>query len=51
MGLRVFGTMVWHAFVLGTPQAEVMGLIGFLAPAANLASVLILLKYKEAMPM
>jgi len=47
LGLWVFGTTVWHAFVHGTPQAEVMGLIGFLALAANVASVLILLKYKE----
>lgn len=47
MGLWVFGATVWHAFVLGTPQAEVMGLIGFLALATNVVSVLILLKYKD----
>jgi Co/Zn/Cd efflux system component len=47
MGLWVLGATVWHALVLGTPLAEVMGLIGFLALAANLASVLILLKYKD----
>jgi len=47
MGLWVFGSTVWHAFVLGTPRAEVMGLIGFLALATNVASVLILLKYKD----
>jgi Co/Zn/Cd efflux system component len=44
---RVFGPTLWHAFVLGTPRAEVMGLIGFLALAANVASVLILLKYMD----
>jgi Co/Zn/Cd efflux system component len=47
MGLWVFGATIWHAFVLGTPRAEVMGLIGFLALATNMVSVLILLKYKD----
>ena len=47
MGLWVLGATVWHAFVLGTPRAEVMGLIGFLALAVNVASVLILIKYKD----
>ena len=47
MGLWVFGSTIWHTLVLGLPRAEVMGLIGFLALAANLASVLILLKYKD----
>ena len=47
MGAWVLGATVWHAFVLGTPHAEVMGVIGLLALAANLASVLILIKYKD----
>lgn len=47
MGLWVLGSTVWHALVLGVPRAEVMGLIGFLALAANMTSVLILLKYKD----
>jgi len=47
MGLWVLGSTMWHTFVLGVPRAEVMGLIGFLALAANLTSVLILLKYKD----
>ena len=47
MGLWVFGSTVWHILVLGAPRAEVMGLIASLALAANLASVLILLKYKD----
>ncbi len=47
MGLWVLGSTVWHTLVLGTPRAEVMGLIGVLALAANMASVLILLKYKD----
>ena len=47
MGLWVLGATVWHVSVLATPRADVMGLIGFLALAANVASVLILVKYKE----
>ena len=47
MGLWVLGATGWHVFVLGTPRAEVMGLIGLLALAANVASVLILVKYKD----
>ncbi|SLN57411.1 zinc transporter ZitB [Roseovarius albus] len=47
MGLWVFGSTVYQVFVLGVPKAEIMGLIGFLALAANLASVLLLMKYKD----
>jgi Co/Zn/Cd efflux system component len=47
MGLWVLGSTIWHAFILGTPRAEVMWLIGVLALATNLTSVLILLKYKD----
>jgi Co/Zn/Cd efflux system component len=46
-GLWVFGSTVWHTFVIGVPRAEVMGAIGFLALAANVASVLLLMKYKD----
>lgn len=47
MALWVFGSTAWNVLVLGLPQAEVMGVIGFLALAANLASVLILVAYKD----
>ena len=47
MGLWVLTTTLWHTFFLGTPRAEVMGLVGVLALATNLASVLILIKYKD----
>jgi len=47
MGLWVFGSTVWHTFMLGVPRAEVMGLIGFLALVTNLASVLLLMRYKD----
>lgn len=47
MGLWVLGSTVWHTFFLGTPRAEVIGLIGVLALAVNATSVLILLKHKD----
>jgi len=47
MGLFVFGSTLYTVFVLGVPEARVMGAIGFLALAANVASVLLLIKYKD----
>src|SRR5436189_2314325 len=47
MGLWVFGSTAYHVLVLGIPKAEIMGAIGFMALAANLASVLILARYKD----
>lgn len=47
MGLWVFGSTVHQVFYVGVPQAHVMGLIGFMALAANLISVLLLAKYKD----
>ncbi|UXN60694.1 cation transporter [Phyllobacterium zundukense] len=47
MAVWVFGSTVYQVFVLGLPSAEVMGVIGFLALAANLGSVLLLRPYKD----
>lgn len=47
MGLWVFGSTIWRVFYGGVPEAPVMGVIGFLALAANLASVLLLMGYKD----
>ncbi len=47
MGLWVLGSTAYQFLVLGVPKAEVMGIIGFLALVANLASVLLLLKYRD----
>ncbi|MEQ9110365.1 MAG: cation transporter [Rhodospirillaceae bacterium] len=47
MGLWVFGSTVYSVFVLETPTAEVMGMIGLLALSANLLSVALLLKYRD----
>ncbi len=47
MGLWVLGSTAYQVMVLGLPRAEIMGGIGFLALAANLASVLLLMRYKD----
>lgn len=47
MGLWVAGTTLHQVFVLGVPQAAVMGSVGFLALTVNLASVMLLVRYKD----
>jgi len=47
MGLWVFGSTIYQVFVLGVPKAEIMGVIGFLALAANVTSVLLLMRFKD----
>lgn len=47
MGLWVLGSTVWRVFAHGIPEAEVMGVIALLALAANMASVLLLMAYKD----
>jgi cation diffusion facilitator family transporter len=47
MGLWVFGSTAYHFLILGVPKAEIMGIVGFLALGANVASVLILARYKD----
>jgi Co/Zn/Cd efflux system component len=47
MGMWVLGATLWQVFVTGVPRAEIMGAIGFLALVANIASVLILVRYKD----
>jgi Co/Zn/Cd efflux system component len=47
MGLWVLGATAYYVLVVGAPRAEVMGAVGFLALAANVTSVLILMRYKE----
>lgn len=47
MGLWVLGSTLWQLLVLGVPRAEFMGAIGLLALAANVASVLLLARYKD----
>ncbi|SCY36401.1 cation transporter [Microvirga guangxiensis] len=47
MSLWVFGSTLYQTLILGVPQAGLMGGIGLLALAANLASVLLLMRYKD----
>ena len=47
MGLWVLGSTAYHVFVVGVPQAHLMGVIGVLALLTNLASVLLLVAYKD----
>ena len=47
MGLWVFGSTIYQFFVLGVPEAGIMGAVGVLALVANLASVLLLMRYKD----
>lgn len=47
MSLWVLAMTAYHVLVVGVPRAEIMGVIGVLALAANVASVLILMRYKD----
>jgi len=47
MGIWIAVTTLYQFFVRGVPEAEVMGLIGFLALGANLLSVYLLYAYKD----
>ncbi|MDX2264770.1 MAG: cation transporter [Hyphomicrobiales bacterium] len=47
MGVWVFGSTAYQVLVLGVPSAPIMGAIGLLALAANVASVLLLVRYKD----
>src|SRR5689334_18593049 len=47
MGLWVLGSTAWQVLVLGMPSAEIMGGIAVLALATNLASVLLLLRWRD----
>lgn len=47
MGLWVFAATLYQALVLEQPNALVMGSVGFLALAANLSSVLLLLRWRN----
>jgi Co/Zn/Cd efflux system component len=47
MGVLVFALAMWRAVFAAEPQAELMGGIALLALAANLASVFILVRWKD----
>jgi Co/Zn/Cd efflux system component len=47
MAIWVLGSTIYHTLVLGLPSAELMGAVAVLALAANLTSVLMLVRYKD----
>lgn len=47
MSLWVLAMTAYHVLIAGVPRAEVMGSVGLLALAANVASVLLLMRYKD----
>jgi Co/Zn/Cd efflux system component len=47
MGIWVAGSTIYQFFGPGQPEAPIMGGVAFLALAANVASVLILMNYKD----
>jgi cation diffusion facilitator family transporter len=47
MSLWVLAMTAYHVLIVGVPRAEVMGIVGILALAANVTSVLILMRYKD----
>lgn len=47
MGLWVLGSTMYRVIYVGVPEAEIMGVIGLMALIANLASVMLLVRYKD----
>jgi len=47
LGLWVLGSTVYRVFVLGQPEPLIMGGIGALAFAANIASAILLMRFRE----
>ena len=47
MGVWVLGSTAYEVLILGVPEATLMGSVGVLAFAANLVSVLLLMRYRE----
>jgi len=47
MGVFVLGSTLWRVFFVGMPEAGIMGVVGFMALAANVISVLLLMNYKD----
>jgi len=47
MAFWVFGTTAWSYFGDTMPNEETMGIIGFMALSANVASALVLMRYRD----
>lgn len=47
IGMWVLGSTIYRVLYTGVPTAEIMGFVGFLALIANVASVVVLMRYKD----
>ena len=47
LGISVFATTVYRAFVLQTPHAELMGILGLFALVANVIAALVLIPHRH----
>jgi len=47
MGAWELGSTLYRVFAVGVPEAEIMGVVGALALATNVTSVLLLMAYKD----
>lgn len=47
LGISVFATTVYRVFVLQTPQAELMGILGLFALVANVIAALVLIPHRH----
>ena len=47
MGGYVLGATIWRVFVTGTPEPLTMGAVGFAALAVNVASALLLYRFRD----
>ena len=46
-GIVIVASTIYKIFVVGVPQAEIMGIVGFLALFANVYSAFLLFKYRR----
>lgn len=47
LAIWILGNTLYRVFVLGAPSAMVMGVVGMLALATNVASALLLMRYRD----
>ncbi len=47
MGVGVLGATIYRFAIVGAPDEQIMGVIGLMALAANLLSVMVLMNFKE----
>jgi cation diffusion facilitator family transporter len=47
MAAAILGMAIYQTFILATPEATTMSMVGLMALAANVASAIILMRYKD----